>query len=234
MSIEIYPVIHFRDEQQALEQSSVARDTGADGVYLIEHGTDVRADDLVSSFERIKAKYPDFFVGINFLQFASGLEAFGYILQKLHTEAIYKAPDGLWVDDIAPRAESADYLRHVDERLNAIRYLGGIAFKYTPTHTEDPGEAWVEARRLSRYADVVTTSGPGTGRAASPEKIAAMKRAIGLQPLAIASGVTPENLADYQGQADQVLVATSIETRPGSGEFDVQRLGHMVAVAHRL
>ena len=58
--------------------------------------------------------------------------------------------------------------------------------------------------------DVVTTSGPGTGWSASVEKIGAMKEALGDFPLAIASGVTPENVTDYLGIADCFLVATGI------------------------
>ena len=53
------------------------------------------------------------------------------------------------------------------------------------------------ARNAMPYMDVVTTSGPGTGKAAAPEKIRTIRQAIGDKPLAIASGVTPENVPDY-------------------------------------
>lgn len=58
--------------------------------------------------------------------------------------------------------------------------------------------------------DVVTTSGPGTGKAAAVEKIRTMKEALGDFPLAIASGITPENVSDYLPYADCFLVATGI------------------------
>jgi predicted TIM-barrel enzyme len=58
--------------------------------------------------------------------------------------------------------------------------------------------------------DVVTTSGPGTGIAAARAKIVAMKEAVGGFPLAIASGITPDNVADYLDVADCFLVATGI------------------------
>ena len=42
---------------------------------------------------------------------------------------------------------------------------------------------------------MITTSGSGTGIAADVAKIHTMKKAIGSHPLAIASGITPENMA---------------------------------------
>jgi hypothetical protein len=76
------------------------------------------------------------------------------------------------------------------------------------------------ARVSSRFIDVVTTSGPGTGLEAHRGKIATMKGAIGDFPLAIASGITPENANDYLDLADCFLVATGIsdtfsELNPG-------------------
>jgi uncharacterized protein len=58
--------------------------------------------------------------------------------------------------------------------------------------------------------DVVTTSGAGTGQAAHLEKISAMKAALGDLPLAIASGITPENVRDYLPISDCYLVATGL------------------------
>jgi predicted TIM-barrel enzyme len=60
------------------------------------------------------------------------------------------------------------------------------------------------------FQSLVTTSGPGTGIAALREKIARMKAALGDFPLAIASGITPENVTDYLDVADCFLVATGI------------------------
>jgi predicted TIM-barrel enzyme len=85
-------------------------------------------------------------------------------------------------------------------------YFGGVAFKYQ-RHVEAVGHA---ARIASRYMDVVTTSGPGTGRAAEVEKIFTMKEALGDFTLAIASGITPENVTAYLPYADCFLVATGI------------------------
>ena len=61
---------------------------------------------------------------------------------------------------------------------------------------DDVGKA---ARIAAEYVDVVTTSGPGTGQAADRDKIQAMKEVLGSNPLAIASGITAQNIGDYYG-----------------------------------
>jgi len=58
--------------------------------------------------------------------------------------------------------------------------------------------------------DVVTTSGPGTGKAADIEKIKRIKLAMKNHPLGIASGVTAQNVRTYMEYADFILVATGI------------------------
>jgi predicted TIM-barrel enzyme len=84
-----------------------------------------------------------------------------------------------------------------------------VAFKYQ-REVEDVVQA---SRTAVDYMDVVTTSGPGTGFAASLDKIRTMKQAIGAFPLAIASGITPENVTDYLPISDCFLVATGISKR---------------------
>jgi predicted TIM-barrel enzyme len=60
--------------------------------------------------------------------------------------------------------------------------------------------------------DVVTTSGPGTGEAAHVDKIRVMKEALDDFPLAIASGITPQNVGDYLPFSDCYMVATGISS----------------------
>ena len=78
--------------------------------------------------------------------------------------------------------------------------------------------------------DAVTTSGIATGEAADRAKIAAFRRGCGDAPLALASGVTPENAADYAADVDAMLVATGIN-RPGDFyEIDPARLRRLLGV----
>jgi predicted TIM-barrel enzyme len=78
----------------------------------------------------------------------------------------------------------------------------------------------------------VATTGSGTGRAATIEKVTAMKQAISPQKLALASGVSINNISAFANVADQALVATSVETYPGSGEFNLPKLVELITAAH--
>ena len=89
----------------------------------------------------------------------------------------------------------------------------------------------VAATRLAaRYMDVVTTSGPGTGLACSPDKVRCMKEALGETPLAVASGVTLENVADYLLWVDCFLVATGVSR--SFEELDPLRVEKVVEAVH--
>ena len=61
-----------------------------------------------------------------------------------------------------------------------------------------------------------------------------MKEIIGEQKLAIASGVSTNNLYQYDGNVDQILVSTSIETEPYSGVFIPKKLKELILKAHEL
>jgi predicted TIM-barrel enzyme len=120
--------------------------------------------------------------------------------------------NGLWVDnarinELSVSQPDADEIA-IARKASGWKglYFGGVAFKYQ-RHVSDLSAS---AKIASRYMDVVTTSGPGTGLAANREKIVAMKQAMDDCPLAVASGITPENVSDYLEVADCFLVATGI------------------------
>ena len=136
---------------------------------------------------------------------------------------------GIWTDNAMIR-EAKERQPEADEVLAAIRetswpglYFGGVAFKYQRP-VDDLGAA---ARIAGRYMDVVTTSGAGTGQAADLAKIAAMKAALDDLPLAIASGITPENVRDYLPISDCYLVATGIGD--SFEELDPAKVGALVS-----
>jgi predicted TIM-barrel enzyme len=60
--------------------------------------------------------------------------------------------------------------------------------------------------------DVNCTSGPGTGQQADPEKVATMRAAVGHgAAIALASGVTADNVHHYLPYVNAYLVGTGIE-----------------------
>lgn len=233
--MKVFPVVHINSPEVAHHQANLALEYGADGVYLIEHPGGP-AEIVLEALERLKTERPDSYVGVNLLGFTA-LEA----VQKIHTfsdEHALAIPSGLWVDDlrntngVAP--EAAFERKNTLPRLRGMRLLGGVAFKYTPTFTDDPILAVNEVRVLRSATDVITTSGSATGSAPSVAKITSMKAAAGTTPLAVASGISLENIERYRECVDEVLVASSIETAPYSGTFDEAKLKAFIDKAHSL
>ncbi len=81
--------------------------------------------------------------------------------------------------------------------------------------------------------DVVTTSGIATGQRADTAKIRTFRDALDAaplppSPLALASGITPENIVHYAQDVDAVLVATGINLPNDFYNIDPQRLTRLV------
>lgn len=212
----ILPVIHVESLDQALQNARIARAAGCDGLFLINH-RDSYAD-LLAIHGAVHAEYPDWWIGVNCLDIAPW-QVFDVIDQRVA---------GVWVDNagIDEAAESQDFAERVARaRENSSwpgLYFGGVAFKY-----QRPVSDLARAARLATgYVDVVTTSGPGTGQAAHVGKIRTMKEAIGDFPLAIASGISTQNVHHYLGISDCFLVATGISK--SWTELDPKRVANLM------
>jgi predicted TIM-barrel enzyme len=193
------PVIHVADAAQAERNTQIAINNGADGVFLINnHGPSWQG--LLRIYHDVKRKHPKVWVGLNCLD-----------LGQSAVSSIPSETAGLWVDNAGITVDSTirarDFLRLQATTAWRGIYFGGVAFKYQSL-VSDVATA---AKSAVSYVDVVTTSGDATGSAPSVEKITTMKRAVGAHPLAIASGMTPENVPLYH-MADCFLVATGISS----------------------
>jgi len=196
----VLPVIHVKSQQQALRNAQIAYEAGADGVFLINHT--INAEGLLAIQNAVANVYPDWWVGVNCLGLSPG-DVFARISPRIA---------GVWVDN-AMILENQRNQSEAQAVLNARQqsgwnglYFGGVAFKYQ-RHVDDLCAA---AKTARDFMDVVTTSGPGTGKPAHVEKIRIMKSSLEDFPLAIASGITPDNVADYLPYSDCYLVATGI------------------------
>jgi len=196
----ILPVIHVQSEEQAFRNVSIAQEAKADGVFLIGHTMPFLK--LLKIHDSLREQFPSFWMGMNCLD----------LPPKDTFEAVGEKVDGIWtdnamVDENATEQPRADEVLKVQSKIGwKGLYFGGTAFKYQ----RRVEELEAAAKLASRYMDVVTTSGPGTGHAAGLDKIKRMKSALGDIPLAIASGITPENVKTYMPYADCFLVATGI------------------------
>jgi hypothetical protein len=236
--MKVYPVVHVISPEQAVEQTEIAINAGSDGVFLIDHGGG--SHHIVDAYNAVAKVYPETFIGLNYLT-ENPVSGYKLTQSLLDSGEINRAPDAIWFDDATrgtrERNEVHDNLGHLalmrenDLRLKNIKMLGGVAFKYTPDYTADSEEAAAAATELAPLIDVVTTSGEGTGKPPTTEKIAAMKHAIGEQELAVASGIDINNIADFKGNVDIVLIASSLETKPYSGVFVPEKVKAFIDAA---
>lgn len=197
----ILPVIHIKDKFQVLRNAVVAHIFGCDGVFLINHG-DMSYSILFDMYYSLYKVFPDWWIGVNCLDL-SPIEVFSEVHQGI---------SGIWVDNAMIDEESNDQLKAIEIQKAREEsgwqglYFGGVAFKY-----QRPVSEWAKAACIAtNYMDIVTTSGPATGEPAYLGKIKEMKQAIGNRPLAIASGITPQNVRSYLGFVDCFLVSTGI------------------------
>lgn len=212
----VLPVIHHLDEKTSIEQARLAHAVDADGVFLISHNG--KNAELGMAAQRIKEEFPGWMVGVNYLGWNS-LQALSTAsmqgLDMLWIDAPGITGAGLTVDGVRLANDYADLLRKGRPRL-----FGSVAFKYQPDEADPAGAA-----RVARQQGYIpTTSGPGTGVAPDLEKIKLMKAAV--PRLAIASGMTVENVAAFAPYVTHILVATGVSE--DEHHFDFEKLSAFI------
>lgn len=203
----VLPVIHVVTLAQARLNAQIAYEAGADGVFLINHEDEqgerpLTHRHLLDIHQELSTDFPDWWLGVNCLDLQPH-----QVFAQLPTQVA-----GVWVDNAL--IDETQSSQPAAEEIAASRqqsgwqglYFGGVTFKYQ-RQVADVAQAAVTA---VAYLDIITTSGPATGQAASLSKIQQIRAAIGDHPLAIASGLTPENITAYLPLADCFLVATGI------------------------
>jgi predicted TIM-barrel enzyme len=182
----IVPVIHCISWSQIKYNLDICQRNGVEMVFLINHGSIHPVHNLVSWLTNAKKEYPNIKFGVNFLQLKT-------------EEAIMMAnqynADAIWTD----------YQGTGDRECPLF---GAVAFKYQKHVPDDQLES--VCKEAMKVMDVITTSGPATGKPASIQKIEKMRSYIGDFPLAIASGVNVENKKLFEPLVDYMLVASSI------------------------
>lgn len=195
-------VIHVLYPSQVLKNVTIAINEGASGVFLIDHyGVPGR---LSLIFDHVREHHDSIWIGLNYLGITP-------------TDAIHKIPinaSGLWTDDAGVTdCGGLDYsiaasnwdLRQKRDDWSGL-YFGGVSFKYQKPIRDHR----IVAQISCDYMDVITTSGDATGHPPKVEKIIEMRNAVSDFPLAIASGISADNIGQFLGIADCFLVSTSI------------------------
>jgi len=218
----VTPVIHVQDASQALHNLDVLSDARCPGAFLINHDFDMAT--FLPILREVRRERPDLWLGINFLA-QPGDIAFPVLGDLARDGCVF---DAYWADDaciderqaVQTRAETIAQARRTSDWHGS--YFGGVAFKkQRPVAAEDYAKA---AQASVPYLDVVTTSGVATGHAADREKIQTFRSALDTAPLALASGVTPENVTTYAEMVDIILVATGINAPGDFYNIDPDRL----------
>ena len=207
---KIYPVIHYQNLELALDQALLARQAGCAGVFLCSHsGDDAGVLEAALGIKGQRSSSGDpweayFTVGINLLS-TQAVEALR-ITVKNQIDAVWIDAPGITSQglDVTGDALSQAYKKIPIEQRPLV--FAGVAFKYQ-AHEPDPASAAAAARA---QGFIPTTSGDATGSAPSVQKIVEMAISPGGSQLAIASGMTPENIGQFKPHLSHILVATGI------------------------
>ena len=227
----VLPVIHVLDDARTCRNIEGLLSAGAPGCFLINH--DFGVDQFLPILRSVRGQFPGLWMGANFLA-VTGKDAFP-ILGTLEQEGC--RVDAYWADD-ARIDERQDTQSEAEAIAQARRdsgwsglYFGGTAFKkQRPVADASLGDS---ARLAVPWMDVVTTSGIATGEEADDGKVDTFRRAIGDAPLALASGITPENAHRY-AQVDCFMVATGINEPGNFYDIDPARLSSLLDVADKI
>ena len=204
---------------------------GAPGCFLINH--DFGVDEFLPVVREVRSAWPSLWMGVNFLA-VTGRDAFPVLGDLEQTGCPI---DAYWADNA--RIDETGRDMSEARQIAAARaasgwsglYFGGTAFK--KQRPVDPARWQDAAREAAPFMDVVTTSGVATGEEAGLQKVRCFRDGIGDAPLALASGVTPENAGGY-GDVDAFLVATGIN-RPGDFyNIDPARLARLMRVTREI
>lgn len=208
--MKLHAVLHARSVEGTIENAKIAMNEGMDGVFLINQG--MVASQVLEAVPRVR----EAFVVWGCESGTIGVNLLGYTpFQVLRVTGQETRVDAIWTDHV-----SGDARLFAEERVArrwAGQWFGGVCFKYGPDEDASPEEIRKICRRPELAGvDVITTSGPGTGHAAPIAKVRAFRGALNARPLALASGVTADNVGVYMSEGvNHVLVGTGIESRFG-------------------
>lgn len=205
----IYPVIHYKDDKTTIAEAILAKNAKADGIFLISHNGN--NDRLIPLAIEIK-KLLSFKVGLNLLGDETMITA--QIVADSHLDMVWA--DYCGVSSIGLDNEGYQLklwaANHPD-----IDVFASVAFKYQVTDPNPP----LAALEAKNAGFIPTTSGSGTGSAPTVEKIQSMSEAVG-GLLAVASGMTCENIHQFKPYLSDVLVSTGISK--DDYHFDVEKM----------
>ena len=226
----VLPVIHVLDSARTRQNVETLLKAGAQGCFLINH--DFAPEQFLPIIRDTRAAFPSLWMAVNFLA-VTGKDAFP-ILGQLQSEGCQV--DAYWADDACIDEDGANSeakaiaQARIDSGWDGL-YFGGTAFK--KQREVDPNRYGDAARESCPFMDVITTSGVATGQEADLGKIETFRAAIGDRPMALASGISPENAQAY-ADVDCFMVATGINKPDNFYDIDAGRLAELMSITRTL
>jgi len=226
----ILPVIHTLNYQQAAYNIGVAMRVGAHGVFLINH--DFEYEEMIPIIREIRIRFQWLWFGVSFPG-VTGKDAFpilgGLEEQGLHIDAYFAS--NARIDETSDKQTQADEIKRLRDNCRwSGMYFGGTAFKMQ--REVQPKDYEKSAVLACQYMDVVTTSGVATDEAADFGKIQTFRTACGDHPLAVAAGVTVDNVTHYAPLLDAILIANGINHEDDLYNIDPQKLQTVLQLAN--
>jgi len=201
----LLPVIHILNEEQVLRNADLVFSCDVPGIFLIDmSGADSSTIQLAKT---VKLAYPSKKIGVNMLSYRDNLLSLK-AAESANLDMVWIDNPGLSSDSENPNAKA---IANID---TSVKIFGSVAFK---TQRYEPSPE-IAAKKAFDFGWVPTTSGVSTGVAADLDKIKRMSSVIP-NSLAIASGITPNNISNYIAFADYFLVATGLQNE-SFYEFD--------------
>lgn len=208
-SKQLLPVIHLTQHIPLLAHNiECAIEAGCEGAFIIDHNTYDRQgwERQCRAVEAMRDKYKSFWIGANFL----GAEAWQALLTVGRKLGRDERIDGLWLDnayaDHAQKAYDFGMLRPI---FTDAPVYGSVAFKYQKNILSIGNQV----DNIFDVVDVITTSGSSTGKAPDLAKMQFLQNfRTPHKKIAIASGISIENIDTFLPYADHFLVYSSIAT----------------------
>ncbi len=218
-----FVVIHTlrNGRQHAIGEAALAKDAGADGVFLIPDYAkgDKRAttEDQFEYIQIVKESLPGFLIGANFL-----------VSPKNLVPQLYVAPPDLYQSD-------SNSMENIERsKLRTTEFFLAVAFKYSKYVTLTGDALRQHCDKVSAIADVPTTSGTATGVEADIAKIREIRSYLPTgKRLGIASGVTEQNVTTYlkEGVTDFLIATSLIENVDEASSADILSYSKVVGMA---
>jgi hypothetical protein len=203
------------DDEAWASDIEIARNEGADGIFVIRDGMGTN-EDALGAYKHARGRYPRWWIGLNLLGYhplQAALQApigtSGVWFDQSGLEGLLSPSDTPYLADVRLRAD----VMHLEKLL----LFPSVAMKYRP----QPEDLSLAAQLVAPYADCIITSGEKTGEPPTIEKMRTLRQAVST-PIGIASGIDTDNVRPFLDVGVNVfIVNTSISS---NGRLDDKKV----------